>query len=173
MDHRLEQGVQGQDQTLERLRPYPPFQGHSLKCGSGNKLLARSYKTYSPSGTKQSSKTSSHVSLPLIPTLSNFWWVEKPLYPFSIMNVVIPLDPFSGDVFAYTTSVDATGPFVILHRSRICQNPLRYNIVEWRTRTYCRLAHIHHLPLWPSTSCSLHHSHFQAHSLLSCQLSRR
>jgi len=34
-----------------------------------------------------------------------------------MMNVVIPLDPFSGDVFAYTTRVDAVGPLVILcHR---------------------------------------------------------
>jgi hypothetical protein len=33
---------------------------------------------------------------------------------FSIINVVIPLDPFSGAVFAYTTNVDAMGPFVIL-----------------------------------------------------------
>jgi hypothetical protein len=30
------------------------------------------------------------------------------------MKVVIPLDPDSGAVFAYTTSVEATGPFVIL-----------------------------------------------------------
>lgn len=30
------------------------------------------------------------------------------------MKVVIPLDPNSGAVLAYTTSVEATGPFVIL-----------------------------------------------------------
>lgn len=53
-----------------------------------------------PSGTKQSSKTSSHVSLPRIPNLSNFWWVEKPVKPFSMMNAVIPFDPLSGSVFA-------------------------------------------------------------------------
>lgn len=30
------------------------------------------------------------------------------------MNVVIPFDPFVGSVFAYTSSVEASGPFVIL-----------------------------------------------------------
>lgn len=58
------------------------------------------YTMFAPSGTKQSSNTSSQVSLPLIPNLSNFWCVEKPLKPFSIMKVVIPLDPFSGSVLA-------------------------------------------------------------------------
>lgn len=49
-----------------------------------------------------------------MPNLSSFWWVEIPGVPFSTMNAVIPLDPFSGSVFAYTTKVDAMGPFVIL-----------------------------------------------------------
>src|ERR1700722_14355573 len=49
-----------------------------------------------------------------MPNLSSFWCVENPLKPLSTMNVVIPFDPLSGSVFAYTTSVDAMGPFVIL-----------------------------------------------------------
>lgn len=55
-----------------------------------------------------------------MPNLSSFWWVEKPLKPFSMlhhkfsghnkpetiencgtnMNVVIPFDPLVGSVFA-------------------------------------------------------------------------
>ena len=68
----------------------------------------------SPSGTKQSSKTSSHVSLPRIPTLSSFWCVENPVKLRSMIKAVIPLEPWSGRVLAYTTSVDATGPLVSL-----------------------------------------------------------
>ena len=49
-----------------------------------------------------------------MPNLSSFWWVENPGVPFSTMNAVMPFDPFSGSVFAYTTNVDAMGPFVIL-----------------------------------------------------------
>lgn len=71
---------------------------------------------HAPAGTMQSSKTSSHVSLPLMPNLSSFGEVENPGKPHSIINAVIPLLPFSGDVLAYTTSVDATGPLVILSR---------------------------------------------------------
>lgn len=52
------------------------------------------------SGTKHSSKTSSHVSLPRIPTLSSFCAVENPGMPFSIRNAVIPLGPADGVVLA-------------------------------------------------------------------------
>lgn len=33
----------------------------------------------------------------------------------------MPFDPFSGEVFAYTTSVDADGPLVILSKKTQCQ----------------------------------------------------
>jgi hypothetical protein len=67
-----------------------------------------------PSGTLQFSKTNSQVSLPLIPSLSNFGLAEKPSKSRSMMKAVIPLDPFPGSVLAYTTRVEATGPLVIL-----------------------------------------------------------
>ena len=69
-----------------------------------------------PSGTSQLSNTNSQVSLPLIPNLSSLGLVENPGKPRSIMKAVIPFEPFSGSVLAYTTNVEATGPFVILLR---------------------------------------------------------
>lgn len=110
---RSEQLAQDPVLTSEQRRPCQPDRGHSLLqslVADSNPPLVRN----TPSGTTQSSKISSAVSLPLMPNLSNFWPVEKPSKPFSIIKAVIPLDPFSGAVFAYTTSVDATGPFVIL-----------------------------------------------------------
>jgi hypothetical protein len=50
--------------------------------------------------TKQSSKTSSAVGLPRMPTLSIFCPMENPGMPFSIRNAVIPFDPASGTVLA-------------------------------------------------------------------------
>ena len=67
--------------------------------------------------TIQSSNTSSHVSLPRMPTLSNFCAVLNPGVSRSMINAVMPFEPASGAVFAYTTKVDATGPFVILCHS--------------------------------------------------------
>lgn len=61
-------------------------------------------------GTKTSSKMSSPVFDPLIPSLSSFRAQEKPLDVFSTTNVEIPLDPRSGSVFAYTTMKSASGP---------------------------------------------------------------
>lgn len=58
-----------------------------------------------------------------MPNLSNLGPVENPLNPRSIMNVVIPFDPFSGSVFAYTMSVDAIGPLVILYYLVILVSP--------------------------------------------------
>lgn len=55
--------------------------------------------------TSQSSKMSSQVSLPLMPSLSSFCAVLKPLVPFSTMKAVIPWGPLSGAVLAYTTTV--------------------------------------------------------------------
>lgn len=42
------------------------------------------------------------------------------------MNVVIPFEPFSGADLAYTTSVDAVGPFVILAHGQ-----LRVELLSW------------------------------------------
>lgn len=64
------------------------------------------------------------MSLPRIPNLSSFWCVENPAKPRSTMNVVIPFEPFSGADFAYTTSVDAVGPFVILAHGQLRVEPL-------------------------------------------------
>jgi hypothetical protein len=36
-----------------------------------------------------------------------------------MMKAVIPFEPFSGDVLAYTTSVEAVGPFVILNEENV------------------------------------------------------
>lgn len=47
----------------------------------------------------------SHVSLPLIPSLSSFCAVLKPGMPFSTMKAVMPFGPASGAVLAYTTRV--------------------------------------------------------------------
>jgi len=56
-------------------------------------------RTFS-SGTSQSSNTSSQVSEPRMPSLSSFWWVEKPLMLFSIRKAVMPRGPASGSVLA-------------------------------------------------------------------------
>ena len=98
----------------------------------------RGKRANQPSGTSQSSKTSSHVSLPRMPTLSSFWCVESPLKSLSTMNVVMPLDPFSGAVFAYTTSVDAMGPFVILVRGNAYSNTTIWKKSFLRTKTCYR-----------------------------------
>ena len=52
------------------------------------------------SGTSQSSKTSSQVFEPRIPSLSSFCAVEKPGIPFSTRNAVSPRVPASGSVRA-------------------------------------------------------------------------
>ena len=65
------------------------------------------------SGTGQFSKKSSAVFDPLIPSLSSFLPVEKPVIVFSIINAVIPFEPPLGSVLAYTTKVSASGPLVI------------------------------------------------------------
>jgi hypothetical protein len=49
-----------------------------------------------------------------MPNLSSLPCDENPGKPLSMMKAVMPLEPFSGDVLAYTTSVEAVGPFVIL-----------------------------------------------------------
>ncbi len=64
-------------------------------------------------GTSQSSNTSSQVLEPRMPSLSSFCAVENPRMPFSTRNAVMPRGPASGSVFAYTTSVSASGPLVI------------------------------------------------------------
>ena len=64
-------------------------------------------------GTSQSTNTSSHVFEPRMPSLSSFCAVEKPFMPFSIRNAVMPFGPACASVFAYTTSVSASGPLVI------------------------------------------------------------
>ncbi len=64
-------------------------------------------------GTSQSSKMSSQVSDPRIPSLSSFWAVEYPGKSFSTMKAVMPRAPAAGSVFAYTTSTSACGPLVI------------------------------------------------------------
>jgi hypothetical protein len=48
---------------------------------------------------------------PLIPSLSSFRAHEKPLAVVSTMKAVIPLEPASGAVFAYTIIVSASGPY--------------------------------------------------------------
>lgn len=133
-----------------------------------------------PSGTSQFSKTSSQVSLPRMPTLSSFWCVENPLKVFSTMKAVIPLDPFSGEVFAYTTNVEAIGPFVILATpekvaitaSASCHTPAPLSILSHEgemqntalTKTYSHSTSTHPPPSPPSTSYSQHHSPRPAHS---------
>ena len=52
------------------------------------------------SGTTQSSKMSSLVSDPLIPSLSSFLATLNPSNSFWMMNAVIPLGPASGSVLA-------------------------------------------------------------------------
>jgi len=64
-------------------------------------------------GTSQSSKTSSHVLEPRMPSLSSLGEVLKPLKPFSMMNAVMPRGPSLMLVLAYTTSTSASGPLVI------------------------------------------------------------
>lgn len=111
---RLKQRVQDPVQTSEPkllcslLREHF-LQGYVLEWGGFS-----GYESNSPNGTLQLSNTNSQVSLPLIPNLSNFGLVEKPWKPRSIINAVMPLEPSSGAVLAYTTRVEATGPLVIL-----------------------------------------------------------
>mmetsp|Transcript_10216 Transcript_10216/g.22477 ORF Transcript_10216/g.22477 Transcript_10216/m.22477 type:complete len:231 (-) Transcript_10216:143-835(-) len=64
------------------------------------------------SGMRTSSNTNSQVFDPLIPTLSSFWAVEKPLVPFSTMKAVMASLPSSLRVLAYSTNTSASGPFV-------------------------------------------------------------
>ena len=113
----------------------------------------RGKRVDSPSGTSQSSNTSSHVSLPRIPNLSSFWCVENPLKPLSTMNVVIPFDPFSGSVFAYTTSVDAMGPFVILECEKYTQQSLNDVKIFLRTKTCSRSVSSLALSCPPAAAC--------------------
>ena len=51
-------------------------------------------------GTKTSSKTSSPVLDPRMPSLSSFLATEKPEVELSTMKAVIPLEAFSGSVLA-------------------------------------------------------------------------
>ena len=63
------------------------------------------------------------------------------------MKAVIPLEPLSGDVLAYTTSVDAEGPFVILEGFSGVK--ISYEHLQPRpilTRIYYRSASIRHQP---------------------------
>lgn len=113
---RLKQRVQDPVQTSEpkllcSLLQERFLQGCVLKWSGFS-----GYESNSPNGTLQLSNTNSQVSLPLIPNLSNFGLVEKPWKPRSIINAVIPLEPSSGAVLAYTTRVEATGPLVILFK---------------------------------------------------------
>mmetsp|Transcript_15286 Transcript_15286/g.37815 ORF Transcript_15286/g.37815 Transcript_15286/m.37815 type:complete len:250 (-) Transcript_15286:355-1104(-) len=64
-------------------------------------------------GTTQSSKMSSAVFEPRMPSLSSLRPVLKPAIVFSMMNAVMPCEPASGSVLAYTTSTSASGPLVI------------------------------------------------------------
>jgi hypothetical protein len=111
---RLKQRVQDPVQTSEPKLLCSLLQEHFLQGYVLEWSGFSGYESKSPNGTLQLSNTNSQVSLPLIPNLSNFGLVEKPWKPRSIINAVMPLEPSSGAVLAYTTKVEATGPLVIL-----------------------------------------------------------
>mmetsp|Transcript_7694 Transcript_7694/g.17540 ORF Transcript_7694/g.17540 Transcript_7694/m.17540 type:complete len:266 (-) Transcript_7694:569-1366(-) len=92
----------GPPESTRRSRSRPDMRTYTPPCTSPSTRSA---------GTKQSSKTSSHVSLPRMPSLSSFCAVRNPSMSLSMRNAVMRL--FSTSVFAYTTSVCAVGPFVI------------------------------------------------------------
>lgn len=66
-------------------------------------------------GTNTSSKISSPVFEPRMPSLSSLRAHEKPLEDFSTTKAVIPFEPFSGSVLAYTTIKSASGPYHALY----------------------------------------------------------
>ena len=59
------------------------------------------------------SKISSPVLEPRMPSLSSLRAQEKPALLLSTTKAVMPLEPFSGSVLAYTTTWSASGPYVI------------------------------------------------------------
>src|SRR3954469_5334140 len=65
------------------------------------------------SGMKQSSKTSSDVPEPRIPSLSRCCALRKPSIPRSTTNAVIGHGSVASSVRMYTTTTSASGPFVI------------------------------------------------------------
>src|SRR5258708_20637755 len=64
-------------------------------------------------GTKQSLKTTSEVSLALMPSLFSFLPGRKPAFPFSRMKAEIPFDPLALSVTAMATHTSAEWPFLV------------------------------------------------------------
>ena len=151
VDPRLKQHVQDPIQTLEPKLLCSLLREHFLQGYVLQWSGFSGYESNSPNGTLQLSNTNSQVSLPLIPNLSNFGLVEKPWKPCSIINAVMPLEPCSGAVLAYTTRVEATGPLVILLMLIAFIDKELIGVI--RTKSYDRSAPNYYPPSQLSNAC--------------------
>src|SRR6267378_4663995 len=83
-------------------------------------------------GTRQSVRRTCDVALPRTPSLSSIFPIERPGFPRSTMNALMPRFPAPGSVIAWMTNVPATGAFVqnVFVPSRTQPSFVRFAIVR-------------------------------------------